>query len=89
MKGDARGLAGATAVRPKTEESSMFTGYREFDAYARSLRRTVWARQLEQAAKSIDAATVEITIGDLLGGEAMPAPRGGSEPRAAQTPVTR
>jgi hypothetical protein len=34
----------------------MFTGYREFDAYARNLRRTVWARQLEQAAKSVSVA---------------------------------
>jgi hypothetical protein len=49
----------------------MYTGNREFDAYARSLRRTHWARQFEQAAKSIGATTYEVNIGDVLAGEAL------------------
>jgi hypothetical protein len=49
----------------------MYTGNREFDAYARSLRRTHWARQFEQAAKSISATTYEVNVGDVLAGEAL------------------
>jgi hypothetical protein len=49
----------------------MFTGYREFDAYARNLRRTVWARQLEQAAKSVSVAGHDTTIGDQPAGQAV------------------
>jgi hypothetical protein len=56
--------AAATGGRRKGGDTMMFTGYREFDAYARNLRRTVWARQLEQAAKSISVASHDTTIGD-------------------------
>lgn len=49
----------------------MFTGYREFDAYARNLRRTVWARQLEQAAKSVSVAGHDTTIGGQPAGQAV------------------
>jgi len=47
----------------------MFTGNREFDAYARSLRRTIWARQFEQATKSMSATAYDLDIGALLAGE--------------------
>ena len=47
----------------------MFTGIREFDAYARSLRRSVWAREFEQAARCIDATPHSVSLVDLLIGE--------------------
>lgn len=53
----------------------MYSGMRDFDAYARTIRRTYWARELEQMAQAVvDPLRATVLVGELTAERvAMPA----------------